>query len=420
MHRIFLARERDLMLDRDSILRMLRAQININGHIIGVAAGGGMTAKYTVMGGADFILALSAGKFRQMGRSSLASFLCYSNSNEIVMDFASKELLPIIQETPVLFGLNANDPTIHLYEYIAEIKKKGFAGINNFPSVGLIDGKFFEAIEEEGITFDNEVEAIRIANFMGLFTVAFVFSEEQAEKMAKAGADVVCAHLGLTRGGMLGAKKVFSLEHAKLMADKVFQACDEFSSNIIKMIYGGPASTPIDMHYMYDNTNCMGYIGGSSFERIPAERAILNTTRAFKSFGSFDSNDIMVKILNGSSRNYDYVEYVKTYINENYMKEIRLSDLALVAHISSSYLSTIFKKEVGCSFSEYLVKFRINKATEIIKDERLSLLEVAQIVGYNDYAQFSKMFKKYKEVSPKEFAKSNINTLKYKMSTIRI
>ena len=398
------------MLDRDGILRMLRAQININGHIIGVAAGSGMTAKYTVMGGADFILALSAGKFRQMGRSSLASFLCYSNSNEIVMDFATRELLPIIQQTPVLFGLNANDPTIHLYEYIAEIKRKGFAGINNFPSVGLIDGKFLEAIEEEGITYVNEVEAIRIANFLGLFTVAFVFNDKQAQLMAKAGADVVCAHFGLTGGGMLGAKKVFSLEHAKLMADKIFEACDRTSPDIIKMIYGGPASTPFDMHYLYENTHCMGYIGGSTFERIPVEKAILDTTRTFKSFGSLQQSDIMVKILNGISRNYDYVEYVKSYINDNYMKYIRLSDLAMVANISGSYLSTIFKESVGCSFTEYLVKFRINKAADIMKEERLPLAEVARMVGYNDYAQFSKMFKKYKGVAPKEFSESNINT----------
>lgn len=408
------------MLDRDNILKMLRAQININGHIIGVAAGGGMTAKYTVMGGADFILALSAGKFRQMGRSSLASFLCYSNSNEVVMEYASRELLPIIQETPVLFGLNANDPTIHLYEYIAEIKKKGFAGINNFPSVGLIDGKFLEAIEQEGITFDNEVEAIRIANFMGLFTVAFAFNEEQADKMARAGADVVCAHFGLTSGGMLGAKKAFSLEHAKLVADRIFSVCDKISGSIIKMIYGGPARSPADMHYLYQNTDCMGYIGGSSFERIPMESAILSTTRAFKTYGSFNSNDIMGKILNGSGRNYDYVEYVRTYVAENYMKSIRLSELALVAHISVSYLSTIFKRDVGCSFSEYLVKFRVNKAAEIIKEERIPLKDVARMVGYGDYAQFSKMFRKYKGKYPREFSEYYINTSHEKSESIKM
>lgn len=395
------------MFNKDNFIKMLRAQINVNGHILGVAVGGGMAAKYSIMGGADFILALSSGKFRQMGRSSLASYLCYSNSNEIVMDFASRELLPIIQETPIIFGLNANDPTIHVYEYIADIKKRGFAGINNFPSVGFIDGQFYEALEEEGITFENEVEAIRLANFMGLFTIAFVFDEIQAEKMARAGADIVCAQFGLTRGGMLGAKKSISLENAKIMADKIFKACDKVSTNIIKMIYGGPASTPIDMQYMYNNTACMGYMGGSVFERIPCESAILNTIKAFKGFPNLDNN---LKILNGNSRNYDYVEYVKTYINENYMKNVRLSDLALVAHISSSYLSTLFKKNMGCSFSEYLVKFRINKAAEIMKTEKILLFEVAQMVGYYDYAQFSKMFKKYKGVSPKEFSKANINT----------
>lgn len=400
------------MADREYILRMLRAQININGHIIGVAAGGGMTAKYTVMGGADFILALSAGKARQMGRSSLGSFLCYFNSNEMVMDLGTKEILPIIQDTPVIFGLNASDPTIHLYEYIADIKKNGFAGVNNFPSVGLIDGQFLEALNEEGVTFDNEVEAIRIANFMDLLTVAFVFNEEQAEKMAKAGADIVCAHFGLTGGGFLGAKKVFTLQHAKVMADKIFKVCDEISPNIIKMIYGGPASTPADLHFLYENTDCMGYIGGSSFERIPVEKAILETTKAFKNYESFGSKDIMKKILKGSSRNFDYAEYVKTYIEENYMKDIRISDLALVAHISASYLSTVFKNSAGYSFSEYLVRFRINKAVEMLTEEKIPLFEVAQMVGYDDYAQFSKIFKKYKGVSPKNFVESNITTYK--------
>jgi Predicted TIM-barrel enzyme, possibly a dioxygenase len=400
------------MVDRDYILKMLRAQININGHIVGVAAGGGMTAKYTVMGGADFILALSAGKVRQMGRSSLGSFLCYFNSNEIVMNLGTKEILPIIQDTPVLFGLNANDPTIHLYEYIAGIKKKGFAGINNFPSVGLIDGQFLEALNEEGVTFDNEVEAVRIANFMGLLTVAFVFNEEQAEKMAKAGADVICAHFGLTGGGLLGPKKVFTLRHAKTIADKIFEVCDSVSPNIIKMIYGGPASTPADMHFLYENTSCMGFIGGSSFERIPVEKAILETTRAFKDNDSMGSNDFVKRMIKGSSKNYNYAEYVKAYIEENYMKDIRISDLALVAHISPSYLSTVFKKNVGYSFSEYLVRFRISKAIDIMSDEKVPLAEIAQIVGYDDYAQFSKIFKKYKGISPKHFVESNIMTKK--------
>ncbi len=397
-------------MDRSQIIKLLKAQINLKQHIVGVATGSGMTAKYTVMGGADFILALSAGKFRQMGRSSMASYLCYANSNEVVMDFACKELLPLKKDIPVIFGLDANDPTIHLYEYLEKIKAWGFVGINNFPSIGLIDGQFKEALEEEGITFDREVEAIRLANFLDLFTVAFVFNEEQAKKMIEAKADVICAHFGFTIGGMLGAKKSFSIEHAKLMADRIFTACNNADYEPIKMVYGGPAGTLIDMQYLYDNTECMGYIGGSAIERIPAEQAIMQTTKAFKSGHGDGQSELMLKMLDRSRKNYDYVAFLKTYIHERYSNDIHLKDLALLAHVSYTYLSTLFKKEVGCSFTEYLVKYRINKAAEIMVEEKIPLVDVAMLVGYRDYPQFSKMFKKYKGMAPKLYRSHNIST----------
>ncbi len=256
-----------------------------------------------------------------------------------------------------------------------------FLGLITFQVVGIFDGKFGEALEESDITFDREVEAISIANFMGLFTVAFVFNELQAKKMLKAGADILCVHLGLTKGGMLGAKESFSIEKAKVIADKIFDITDESNPTPIKMIYGGPASTPIDLKYLYENSQCKGYIGGSSFERIPIERAIVNATRAFKSFGSFDENDIMVKALSGTSSNYDYVDFVKTYVKDNYMKDIKLSELALVAHISYTYLSTKFKREEGCSFTDYLVKYRLEKAVEIMMRDDIPMKDIALMVG---------------------------------------
>lgn len=390
-------------MDRISIIQQLRAQININGHILGVATGSGLTVKYTVMGGADLILALSAGKFRQMGRSSLASFLCYSNSNETVMNFATKELLPLLPGAPVLFGLHANDPMIHLYDYINKIKQYGFAGINNFPTVGLIDGQFREALEEDGQTFEKEVEAIKIARFLDLFTIAFVFDTAQARAMLEAGADVICAHLGLTTGGMLGAKKGLSLELSREKAEEIFQVCDEVRPDVIRMVYGGPIKTPLDVHYFIEHTSCQGFIGGSSFERIPSERAILHTTKAFKTFGSFDEKDAMVRVLSGKARNYDYVNYVKEHIEKNFHKPVYLRDLALAAHISESYLSGLFKKETGVSFTEYLVRFRIGKACEILRNENTPIVEVARMAGYPDYAHFSRIFKKYQGVSPKNY-----------------
>lgn len=395
----------EFMVSRKEILKRLWAQINVNGHIIGTVAGSGMTAKYEVMGGADLLLALSAGRFRIMGRSSFTSYLCYGESNEIVMNMGCNELLPIIQDTPVLFGLFANDPMIHLYDYIQEIRASGFSGVVNYPTMGLIDGQFGEALQEEGNTYEREVEAIRLAHYFDLFTVAFVVNGEQARQMTEAGADIICAHLGLTKGGFLGAKKYISINDARKISDEIFDACDSVRDDVIKMIYAGPANTPLDMQYMYQNTKCQGYIGGSTFDRIPTERAILNTTRAFKSYGDFDANNPMMRMLDGNWNSGEYVEFVKKYVEEHYMNEIQLRDLAAVAHVSGSYLSVKFKKEVGCSFTEYLVRFRINKAKELFEHRFTSCKEVASMVGYADYTQFSKIFKKYTGKSPTEYVR---------------
>lgn len=395
----------EFMVSRKEILKRLWAQINVNGHIIGTVAGSGMTAKYEVMGGADLLLALSAGRFRIMGRSSFTSYLCYGESNEIVMNMGCNELLPIIQDTPILFGLFANDPMIHLYDYIQEIRTSGFSGVVNYPTMGLIDGQFGEALQEEGNTYEREVEAIRLAHYFDLFTVAFVVNSEQARQMTEAGADIICAHLGLTKGGFLGAKKYISINDARKISDEIFDACDSVRDDVIKMIYAGPANTPLDMQYMYQNTKCQGYIGGSTFDRIPTERAILNTTRAFKSYGDFDANNPMMRMLDGNWNSGEYVEFVKKYVEEHYMNEIQLRDLAAVAHVSGSYLSVKFKKEVGCSFTEYLVRFRINKAKELFEHRFTSCKEVASMVGYTDYTQFSKIFKKYTGKSPTEYVR---------------
>ncbi|AIQ58775.1 phosphoenolpyruvate hydrolase family protein [Paenibacillus borealis] len=397
-------------MNRTAILERLHSQLHEGNHIIGVSTGTGITAKVAAQSGADFILMLNSGKFRQMGRSSLAGFLPFCNSNDMVMDFASREIVPLVRDTPVLFGLNANDPTREMAGYIKDIKDRGFAGVNNYPTVGLIDGLFREALEEDGISYDKEVEAIRLAHRQELFTVAFVFDEFQAVQMLEAGADVICAHLGLTEGGLLGARKVVSLEAAKAKALRIFVACGQLKPDVIKMIYGGPVKTPVDVQYMYsNNTQIMGYIGGSAFERIPSEQSLTAITRDFKRLGKLNEDDFMVKMLSGITRHYDYVEFVKEYVAQNYSDEVVFADLAKVAHVSRSYLSSLFKKEVGCSFQAYLVNFRINKAATLLQAPQLQLSEVAAMAGYPDYAQFSKMFKKLKGCSPKRY-RSNLNT----------
>lgn len=401
----------NMILQREQILNKLKTQIRTSGHIIGVAAGAGISAKYAVKGGADVLLTLNSGRFRQMGQSSLAGWLPYGNCNHMVMEFGTREIIPVAGSVPVIFGLNATDPTIEPAKYIDLIRENGFSGINNFPTVGMFDGQFREALEESGISFQREVEAIQIAHNKDLFTVAFVFDARQAKDMLAAGADLICAHLGLTTGGFIGAKKVLSLQAAKLIADEIFCVCDDANKDVIKMVYGGPVKTPIDLEYIYNNTSAMGYIGGSSFERIPSEDAITSITKAFKHTGHIGQDDLVVKMMEGVKRHYDYVEFIKEYISVNYMHEVLLSDLASVAHVSRSHLSTLFKKEIGCNFPQYLTQFRISKAKEIMKIGNSKLNEVADVVGYKDYAHFSKAFKKITGVAPKTY-KQNIYTVR--------
>lgn len=390
---------------RERILDRLHKQIENREHIIGVAAGAGISAKYAAKGGADLILALNSGRFRQMGLGSIAGLMPYANCNDMVMEFATREILSVVRDTPVLFGLCGTDPCLDLPSYLESIRQSGFAGIINYPTLGLIDGQFREALEEEGMSYLQEVEAVRSAHESGMFTMAFVFNAEQAGFMLEAGADVICAHLGVTAGGLMGTKKVFSLEKGADIARQIFAACDKSGREPIKLVYGGPVHTPIDVQYMYDNTSAMGYVGGSSFERIPTEEAIMETTHRFKSTGHLEQDKRLMDKLNRMDEPCDYVPFVKEYITENYMNNISLTELADRIHVSRTHLSALFNKEVGCSFPEYMAKYRIHKALDIMKHSKLPLSRIAELVGYPDYVHFSKTFKKYVGVSPQSYRK---------------
>lgn len=389
------------MLSREVFLEKLRREIEAENHLIAVASGTGLTAKYAIQGGADFLLALNSGIFRGMGRGSLGGLLPYANSNDMVYEFGIRELIPLVGDFPVVFGLNATDPTRDMAAYLDEIRQSGFIGINNYPTIGLIDGKFREALEENGSAFEHEVEVFRMAHERGMVTVAFVFDKNQAGAMLDAGTDILCVHLGLTQGGMLGAAKALSLVASKDRIEAIYALCDQQRPEVIKMLYGGPVKTPVDVQYMYQNTSAHGYIGGSAFDRIPTEKSLMDITKAFKTTDDIDESDLMSKMLNGITKYYDYTGFIKEYVKENYMNEISFLDLAKVCHVSRSHLSALFKKEVGCSFPEYLVNFRIHKAAKLLKEENLRVSEVAELVGYQDIAHFSKIFKKYMGVSPK-------------------
>ena len=344
---------------------------------------------------------MSAGKYRIMGRSSFSSYFCYGNNNLQVMVLGKREIFPIVRDVPLLFGLMATDPIIDLYSYLQEIQKAGFSGIVNFPTVALIDGKFREALEEEDTTFDREVATIKLANHFDMFTMAFVTNEHETRQMLAAGADVICAHLGLTRGGFLGAKKYISIDNAYKSVKKIFNLCKIVKPEVLHMIYAGPANSLAYMKYLFHKTDCQGYIGGSTFDRIPIERAIFDTVKIFKHGGetATKSSSLTRKIS---------TEFLLQYVAEHYREKISFAELADNANISRPYLSQRFKEEVGVSFSEYLLSFRLNKAKENLERERnISCKEVALRVGYCDYVQFTKMFKKFIGESPSNYQKKN-------------
>lgn len=270
------------MLSRKEISRNLLANVNAGRPIIGVAVGSGLSAKQAVAGGADFVLALNAGRFRMAGLSSLAALMPYGNSNETVLRFGAAEIIPQAGGKPVIFGACATDITTDHEALINGIRQNGFHGVNNFPTVGLIDGVFREALEERHLGFACEVGFMAKAARAGLYTVAFVFDPEQARAMAQAGADIVCAHLGLTAGGKLGNKHAVSPENGVELVNDIFAAAEQENPASIKLIYGGPISTPQQMEYFLSRTDTVGYIGGSSFERIPAEKTIEEVTGQFK------------------------------------------------------------------------------------------------------------------------------------------
>ncbi|MGN7356381.1 phosphoenolpyruvate hydrolase family protein [Paenibacillus sp. SAF-054] len=390
---------------RERIIELMCRKIQSEERLIGVAAGAGISAKYAVKGGADLILALNSGRFRQMGLGSIAGLLPFANCNDMVMEFGSREILPVVGDTPVIFGLCGTDPTIDLPSYLGRIEQSGFGGIINYPTLGLIDGQFREALEEEGISYLQEVEAVRLAHERGMLTMAFVFNTEQAAFMLDAGADVICAHLGVTAGGLMGTKKVLSLEKGAEIARQIFAVCDQSGRNPVKLVYGGPVHTPIDVQYMYANTSAMGYVGGSSFERIPTEEAIVEATHRFKITGQLEQDEPLMDKLSHAGEPYDYVAYVKEFIADNYMNNISLTELADRIHVSRTHLSALFNREVGCSFPEYIAKYRIHKAQDVMKHTKLSLARIAELVGYPDYVHFSKTFKKYSGCTPQVYRK---------------
>lgn len=283
------------MINREKIKHSLSDSIKRNKPVIGVAVGCGLSAKQADEGGADLILALSAGRFRNSGVASLGCMMPFANSNDLVMDFGQKEILQRVCNKPVIFGVCGTDLTYDQDDLLNRIIGAGFHGIINFPTVGMIDGIFREALEEIGLGYDCEIELMKKAVKRGLFTIAFVFNKEQAEKMANENVDVICTQLGWTIGGEKGVKQRKSLNEYIKYADEIIKTAKVINPNILNMVYGGPINDPEQANEFYKRTGAIGYIGGSSFERIPTEISIKETTEKFKNFYKLKKENIRLK-----------------------------------------------------------------------------------------------------------------------------
>ncbi len=263
-------------------LARLRRTIADGGVIMGAGAGTGLSAKCAEAGGADLIIIYNSGRYRMAGRGSLAGCMPYGDANAIVVEMAG-EVLPIVRETPVLAGVCGTDPFRLMPVFLEEIKRIGFSGVQNFPTVGLCDGQFRQNLEETGMGFGLEVEMIRAAHEAGLLCTPYVFDADQARAMAGAGADVVVAHMGLTTKGQIGATTALTLEAAAVRVQEIRDAAVSVKPDIIVLCHGGPIAEPDDAQYVLEHTTGVaGFFGASSMERLPTEVAITENMRRFK------------------------------------------------------------------------------------------------------------------------------------------
>jgi predicted TIM-barrel enzyme len=267
---------------RQECLRRLREQAAAGRPIIGGGAGTGLSARCAEAGGIDLIIIYNSGRFRMAGRGSLSGMMPYGDANGIVMDMA-REVLPIVKDTPVLAGVCGTDPFRVMRRFLHEVKEAGFSGVQNFPSVGLIDGLFRQNLEETDMGFDKEVEMIRLAREMDLLTCPYVFTAEEARSMVKAGADVLIPHMGLTTKGGIGAQTAMTLAEAARRVQELCDAAKEINPDVLILCHGGPIAEPEDAGFVLKNTRgVVGFFGASSIERLPTEIAITECARRFK------------------------------------------------------------------------------------------------------------------------------------------
>ena len=269
-------------IERSVLLEKFAGMVARREPIVGGGAGTGLSAKCEEAGGIDLIVIYNSGRYRMAGRGSLAGILAYGNANDIVLDMA-REVLPMVRHTPVLAGVNGTDPFCHFDHFLDHLKAIGFSGIQNFPTVGLIDGTLRANLEETGMSYGLEVDLVRLAHAKDLLTTPYVFNADEAQAMTEAGADIIVAHMGLTTGGAIGAETALTLADAARRVNEISEVARTIRPDAIIICHGGPIAEPADAQYILDHCpDCHGFYGASSMERLPVERALTEQTRHFK------------------------------------------------------------------------------------------------------------------------------------------
>ncbi|MDB6152062.1 MAG: TIM-barrel signal transduction protein [Chthoniobacteraceae bacterium] len=268
---------------RQEVRDRLQAVLDRGEPIIAAGAGTGISAKFIEKGGADLIIIYNSGRFRMAGHGSTAGLMAYGDANQVAMDIGEYEVLPIVEEVPVICGVHATDPRRRMWHWLGRVKEMGFSGVNNFPTHTIIDGHFRGVLEETGMSVKKEFEMVALAHKMDLFTVVYVATPDEAKAMAEAGADAIIAHVGTTVGGSIGVTgAVVSMDDAIQRTRAIIAAANTVRNDIYFLSHGGPIATPEDAAFVNENTDCVGFVGASSLERLGVEQSLIDITQRFK------------------------------------------------------------------------------------------------------------------------------------------
>jgi predicted TIM-barrel enzyme len=268
---------------RKEVLQRLRATLKRGEPIIAAGAGTGISAKFIEKGGADLIIIYNSGRFRMSGHGSTCGLMSYGDANAVAMEIGEYEVLPVVEETPVICGVHATDPRRRMWHWLLQVKDMGFSGVNNFPAHCIVDGQFRQVLEETGMSVRKEFEMVRLARKMELFSIVYVAQPEEARAMAEAGADAIIAHVGTTVGGSIGVQSAaVTMDEAVRRTRAIIEAATRIRRDIIFLSHGGPICTPEDAAIVNRETECVGFVGASSLERMGVEQSLVEITRRFK------------------------------------------------------------------------------------------------------------------------------------------